>query len=246
MRRHGLGAIQRQQQKNALYKEKSEEMSREQIRRLTDQIEQFRSNLEDFANKHKREIRQDAEFRRRFQEMCAYIGVDPLQSSNSFWSKLLGVGDFYYELGIQAIEICMASAPSNGGLMRLGELAGRVRSARSASNRSTNAPEVTTDDVLRALSKLHVLGGGLRVMRNGSRIDDYVVQSVARELSADDQTVLQLAQSNHGWFDRSLLASRLSWNDQRIAQFVRHMIMDGLVWIDQQSSPPSYWFSGLR
>jgi ESCRT-II complex subunit VPS22 len=247
MRRHGLGAIQRQQQKNALYKEKSEELSREQIKRLTEQIEQFRANLEQFALKHKKEIRRDGDFRRRFQEMCAYIGVDPLQSSNSFWSKLLGVGDFYYELGVQLIEICMVSASSTGGLMRLGELTARVKAARTVAGRSSGTSvDVTSDDVLRALSKLHVLGGGLQVLRNGSRIDDYVIQSVARELNADDQSVLQLAQSNQGWFDRSLLTSRLSWADQRVTQFIHHMIMDGLVWVDHQSTPSSYWFPGLR
>ena len=33
--------------------------------------------------------------------MCASIGVDPLASSKGFWSEMLGVGDFYYELGVQ-------------------------------------------------------------------------------------------------------------------------------------------------
>ena len=37
--------------------------------------------------------------------MCARIGVDPLASSKGFWAQLLGVGDFYYELGVQIIEV---------------------------------------------------------------------------------------------------------------------------------------------
>ncbi len=36
-----------------------------------------------------------------FQEMCTTIGVDPLASSKGFWSEMLGVGDFYYELAVQ-------------------------------------------------------------------------------------------------------------------------------------------------
>ena len=43
--------------------------------------------------------RRDPEFRRRFQEMCAQIGVDPLASGKGFWSNMLDIGDFYYELG---------------------------------------------------------------------------------------------------------------------------------------------------
>ena len=33
------------------------------------------------------------------QEMCASIGVDPLASNKGFWSNMLDIGDFYYELG---------------------------------------------------------------------------------------------------------------------------------------------------
>ena len=33
------------------------------------------------------------------KEMCASIGVDPLASNKGFWSNMLDIGDFYYELG---------------------------------------------------------------------------------------------------------------------------------------------------
>lgn len=66
----------------------------------------FRGKLEEFAAKHKNEIRKDAAFRKQFQDMCASIGVDPLASSKGFWSELLGVGDFYYELSIQVGTPC--------------------------------------------------------------------------------------------------------------------------------------------
>ena len=45
---------------------------------MSKQMETFKDHLEDFAAKHKEEIRKDAEFRVQFQEMCASIGVDPL------------------------------------------------------------------------------------------------------------------------------------------------------------------------
>ena len=38
----------------------------------------FKKNLEEFAAKHKDDIRKDPQFRLQFQEMCASIGVDPL------------------------------------------------------------------------------------------------------------------------------------------------------------------------
>lgn len=38
--------------------------------------------------------------------MCASIGVDPLSSGKGFWS-VLGIGDFYYELAVQIVEVCL-------------------------------------------------------------------------------------------------------------------------------------------
>lgn len=59
--------------------------------------------------------------------MCANIGVDPLASSKGFWANLLGVGDLYYELAVQIIEICLATQNVNGGLISLTELLNRIR-----------------------------------------------------------------------------------------------------------------------
>lgn len=44
-------------------------------------------------------------------------GVDPLASNKGFWAEVLGVGDFYYELGVKIVDICMATRPVNGGLI---------------------------------------------------------------------------------------------------------------------------------
>ncbi len=64
------------------------------------------------------------------QEMCASIGVDPLASGKGFWSEMLGVGDFYYELGVQIVEVCMAASARTGGLMEIGELKNRLMKSR--------------------------------------------------------------------------------------------------------------------
>lgn len=118
---------------------------------MSKQLETFKSNLEEFASKHKQEIRKNSQFRVQFQEMCATIGVDPLAckknpdcfshvfphflcketssdalkyllfssstAGKGFWSEMLGVGDFYYELGVQIIEVCLALKHRNGGLI---------------------------------------------------------------------------------------------------------------------------------
>jgi ESCRT-II complex subunit VPS22 len=45
---------------------------------MKEQMEVFKSHLQDFASKYAKDIRKDPAFRQRFQAMCANIGVDPL------------------------------------------------------------------------------------------------------------------------------------------------------------------------
>lgn len=58
--------------------------------------------------------------------MCANVGVDPLASNKGMWAQLLGFGDFYYELGVQVVEACLATRSMNGGLMDLDSLRASV------------------------------------------------------------------------------------------------------------------------
>jgi hypothetical protein len=41
-------------------------------------MEVFKTNLQEFAQKHRKDIRKDPTFRAHFQRMCTNIGVDPL------------------------------------------------------------------------------------------------------------------------------------------------------------------------
>jgi len=50
----------------------------EQLKHFSDQLDSFTTKLEEFAHKHREEIRRNAQFRRYFQEMCVTVGVDPL------------------------------------------------------------------------------------------------------------------------------------------------------------------------
>ena len=59
--------------------------------------------------------------------MCANVGVDPLASNKGMWAQLLGFGDFYYELGVQIVEACLATRAYNGGFMELGALRNAVQ-----------------------------------------------------------------------------------------------------------------------
>ena len=66
--------------------------------------------------------------------MCKEIVVDPLSSNKSFWVDVLGVGDFYYELAIQTVNICIALRPRNGGFLEESECLRLLRQIRSKSS----------------------------------------------------------------------------------------------------------------
>ncbi len=65
------------------YASKGIEIADLQLSYLTSQLDTFRNSLEQFASKHKSDIRKNAEFRGHFQQMCARIGVDPLACESS-------------------------------------------------------------------------------------------------------------------------------------------------------------------
>merc|ERR1712038_2024256 len=188
MRRRGvgIGAIQKEKLAKQKLAAKGEELQEANLQEMSKQMDKFRDNLEKFAVSHKKDIQKDPEFRRHFQEMCASIGVDPLASSKGFWSEMLGFGDFYYELSVQIVEVCMAASHRTGGLMELGELRKRLaKSRRGASSRkhksADSQTEISQDDALRAIKKLKILGNGFSVIHLGS--GRCLVQSVPGELS---------------------------------------------------------------
>lgn len=77
------------------------------------------------------DVRKDPVFRAQFHTMCANVGVDPLASNKGMWAQLMGFGDFYYELGVQVVEACLATRSVNGGLMDLDALRRYVMVSRS-------------------------------------------------------------------------------------------------------------------
>jgi ESCRT-II complex subunit VPS22 len=178
------------------------------------QMEVFKTQLSKFAQEHRAEINDNPVFRHQFQQMCVSIGVDPLASSKGFWTELLGIGDFYYELSVQIVEICMATRKTNGGLLRLSELLSRLKQRRGISAQSISEYAYLRqvyldqfliqlfyryhrDDVRVAIEKIACLGNGYRIIDigslQGSREKEKFLVSVPIELSTDHSHVLEAA-----------------------------------------------------
>ncbi|VVC37037.1 ESCRT-2 complex, Snf8,EAP30,Winged helix-turn-helix DNA-binding domain [Cinara cedri] len=240
-RRAGVGAVHKQKLEQEKYKDKGTVIQENQFEQMTKQMEVFRLNLEEFATKYKNEIKKNSQFRRQFQEMCSSIGVDPLASGKGFWS-VLGIGDFYYELAVQIVEVCMATTHKNGGIIGLDELRDRLIKARG---RNKQHQEITIDDLLCAARKLKIFGNGFCVIPVGE--GQYMVQSVPGELSMDHTAVLKLVStSGSAFITLPSLMEQLNWETTRATNVLNSMVTEGLCWIDKDHKKDvSYWFPSM-
>lgn len=128
--RLGQAGVLEQARRREAMARRGEQISAERARQMKIQLESFKQKLEQFAVRHKSEIQHDPAFRAKFHSMCASIGVDPLTSRKGIWAELLGVGDYYYELGVRIIEVCVATRSMNGGILSLKELLEALRKRR--------------------------------------------------------------------------------------------------------------------
>ncbi|KAJ8655718.1 hypothetical protein O0I10_008603 [Lichtheimia ornata] len=236
-RQVGMGFAMNRNKLERDYQQVGDGIAAKELEQLEKQMEVFKTNLEEFARKHKKDIRKDPKFRAHFQRMCNNIGVDPLASNKGFWADLLGVGDFYYELGIQIIECCIATRTRDGGLTDMNDLRQRVERIRTNS-KGKKQQEISEDDIVRAIRTLKPLSGGFEVLHIGSH---KMVRSVPKELDKDQSALLLLAQKTC-YVSAPMIQSELGWNDTRISNALEHLLQDGLCWIDKQDeSTFTYW-----
>src|SRR5699024_3687590 len=123
----------------------------------------------------------------------ANVGVDPLHSSTNFWTKMLGVGDIYYELAVQVVEICMALNHRTGGVMDINELYQRLLRSRKASSKSE--ADISVDDIERAIEKIAILGNGIQLIKCKNTS---LVHSLSSEVNMDQNEVIKLAPELNG------------------------------------------------
>ncbi|CAM9246285.1 unnamed protein product, partial [Choristocarpus tenellus] len=249
MRRRGVGvgAVKRKEKDTQAFEAVGKKAAEENLAHISDMMDTFKGSLEDFARKYKKNINQDPAFRQQFQVMCTSIGVDPLASTKGFWAEVLGVGDFYYELAVQIVEICINTRSVNGGLMSLPELLQRLQ-AKGRERR--HQPELSQDDVRRATSKLAVLGSGFQILEVGKTA---MVVSVPRELSRDHSSILLLAEAT-GRVTEAEVVERLGWDRDRARGVLRELIQEGMAWVDGDGAgpeggggegKPAYYFPSL-
>ncbi|GAB4814159.1 hypothetical protein N2152v2_001205 [Parachlorella kessleri] len=234
-RRPGIQGLQRNVQARDQYKALGEQVQQTKLELMKAQLATFKSSLEEFALKYREDIRRSPEFRAQFHAMCANVGVDPLSSNKGMWTQLLGFGDFYYELGVQVVEACLTLRPFTGGLVELSVLHKYVQKRRGS-----KADPISEDDVLRAIEKLKLLGGGFGVFKIGFT---QFVRSVPREMNTDTNAVIELAQKLGGFLTAAQIVEALKWTETRMKDVLWLMVREALVLVDdgERGSPRLYW-----
>ncbi|KAH8552038.1 EAP30/Vps36 family-domain-containing protein [Umbelopsis sp. PMI_123] len=238
MRRRAVGFAnaENRQAINRKFQEIGDNIAAREIQQLHDQLDTFKTNLQEFARKYRKDIRRDPTFRMHFQQMCTKIGVDPLASNKGFWADLLGFGDFYFELSVQITEICIATRPQNGGLIEMGELKRRIKAKRG--DRKSSQQEISEDDIVRSIKTLKPLSSGFEILMIGNR---KMVRSVPKELDTDQSSLLLLAQAN-GYMTKGMIENELKWHEGRTQQALDNLLQDGLAWLDlSEGEEDRYW-----
>ncbi|KAL1897092.1 ESCRT II complex subunit Dot2 [Sporothrix stenoceras] len=239
----GLAAFDRSRITSAQYASHGSNLRSTNAQALETQLAVFRSVLQQFAQTHGKDIRSNPTFRAQFALMCTAIGIDPLASSNSasggsIWAQLLGrtVNDFYYELAVRVVEVCAATRAENGGLIEVRKVRDRL-----ALKRMEGAPEVTEDDILRAVGTLEPLGSSYSVIKVGSKP---YIRSVPKELNTDQSAVLEAVQML-GYVSVSMLMVNLKWARARAQTAIDDLVGESMLWVDKQAAEWEYWSPGF-
>ena len=209
------------------------ELREQQIQAAKSQMALFQKKLEEFARKYKKQIKTDPQMRNDFNTMCLQIGVDPLQSKNGFWSKILGVGDFYHELSIKVIDVCSQLKKKSGGMIPYDDVLERVKKTYGG-----KPPKISREDVEQSLKNLKSIGEGYTIVKIGKQ---YFVKIVSFELDNDLSAVLELAKDTGYFVDQG----NLGWDQDRFQKAVRSLLQEGFIWTDDYDNQRRYYVCAL-
>jgi ESCRT-II complex subunit VPS22 len=255
----GVSVVTRNKDEKDKYTKIGKSLEELKIASVREMTSKFKTSLTEFASKHKDRINSDPEFRSQFHKMCLSVGVDPLASNKGFWADILGVGDFYFEIAVKIIQISVSTRSSNGGIMSLTEMVQRLNVVHHDINNQKKGKNqqqhhhrqqlISSEDVIRAIGKISILGNGYRLLKLGGKM---MILSVPMEINNDIESLMTTAQSFQGMISSSLLTgegSPYGWSMERFTLAIQPLLSDGIVWIDRDEEKGGegicYWFPSI-
>ena len=235
-RKVGVSAVVKRQAESAQYNKIGKSLEETKLSFVQDVLTSFKTALVDFASKHKQRINSDPEFRQQFHTMCVSAGVDPLASGKGFWADLLGVGDFYFELGVKIIQISVETRAANGGVIAVKDIHSRISKSGKLSY------DLSIDDIIRAVEKLAVLGGGFKLIKIAG---NPMIVSVPLELNTDHEFVISAASDEGGIVTEGLMRGLHGWSAERFETIINTLMQEGIVWLDIHHGERVYCFPSM-
>lgn len=235
-RKVGVSVVKKRQVESEQFSKVGKSMEETKLSFVQDVLTSFKTALADFASKHKHKINSDPEFRQQFHTMCVSAGVDPLASGKGFWADILGVGDFYFELGVKIIQITMQTRAANGGIMSVNDIHDRIKNTGKLSQ------ELSIEDVSRAVEKLAVLGGGFKLIKLAG---NPMIVSVPIEMNTDHEYVIQTASEDDGFVTEDMMRRLHGWTPGRFATIIHPLLQEGIVWVDEYQGEIRFYFPSM-
>jgi ESCRT-II complex subunit VPS22 len=241
-RKVGVSAVTLKRDEKDKYSKIGKSLEENKIAAVKDMTVKFKTTLTEFAAKHKDRINSDPEFRHQFHKMCLSVGVDPLASNKGFWADILGVGDFYFELGVKIIQISVQTRSANGGIMSLAEMISKLNANHNQKGGKHHHHLISSDDVMRAMEKIEVLGNGFQIRKFGGK---KMILSVPMEISNDFESLMTVAQQFQGMVSFHILSGNYQWSTERFTLAIQPLLTEGIVWMDQYNGELSYYFPSI-
>ncbi|GAA6031755.1 hypothetical protein JCM8097_001972 [Rhodosporidiobolus ruineniae] len=268
----GYSSLQRHLDSASSYSTLSSSLAQQQAATLQQQLTTFQAALSSFSSNHRHKILSDPAFRTHFSQLCHQLGVDPLGGgSKGLWDKI-GLGDWYYALGVQVVDVCLRARERGGGLVPLEEvlrevakLRGGAASTTPASSKDKDKDKAATNttgavsegDIARAIEALDPLGCGYALLVVGGK---KVVRCAPGGLDRDSLVVVEAASATGRGsvtrdevraFTAAQAGGAAAWEWDRVDRALEKALMDdGMVWVDDQAGgngvgDREYWAPGL-
>ncbi len=235
-RKVGVSVVKNRQTEKEQFNKVGKSLEDTKLSFVQEVLTSFQTTLAEFASKHKNRINSDPEFRQQFHTMCVSAGVDPLASGKGFWADILGVGDFYFELGVKIIQITVQTRAANGGIMSVKDIHSRIVSTGKLKH------DLSTEDIMRAVEKLAILGGGFKLIKISG---NPMIISVPIEMNTDHEYVISVASEEGGFVTEELMRGLYGWTAERFHTIISPLLQEGIVWVDECPSETKYYFPSM-
>ena len=230
--RRGIGgsaSIAKRRERDARMEHLGESIEANRVIDAKESLSTFKSKLIEFAEKYRDRIQEDPSFRDQFVTMCDSVGVDPVRSTKSVWSSL--IGSFYTDLSVQVLTQCLLQRKFVGPLLPMDTCIASIQCSHA----------VSAEDIVRAVKSLACLGkGGVSIISIHNQL---LISSLPDDMSPDSIHLLST-----GW-DKGLsvseLATLVEWTQPRCLHALDILIAEGVVWIDCHPET-TYWVFSMN